>query len=64
MNETASPRRPNILLVMFDQLAPQSLPSYGHPIVQAPNLDHLSAGESCSRTRTAIRRFAPHLGSP
>ena len=27
-------RRPNILYVMFDQLAPQFLPSYGHKVVQ------------------------------
>lgn len=36
--------RPNILLVMADQLAPQTLPSYGHPVVQTPHLDRL-AGE-------------------
>src|SRR5262245_56704315 len=39
-----SPRgkRPNILFVMFDQLAPQSLPAYGHPLVQAPHLQALA----------------------
>lgn len=36
--------RPNILYVMFDQLAPQFLPSYGHKVVQAPTLARL-AGE-------------------
>ena len=35
-------RRPNILLVMFDQLAPQSLPCYGHTLVQAPHLSALA----------------------
>ncbi len=30
--------RPNILLVMFDQMSALSLPCYGHPVVQAPNL--------------------------
>jgi choline-sulfatase len=30
--------KPNILFVMFDQMAPQSLPCYGHPLVQAPHL--------------------------
>jgi len=30
--------RPNILLVMFDQMSAQSLPCYGHPLVRAPNL--------------------------
>jgi choline-sulfatase len=41
MSKTAT-KRPNILYVMFDQLAPQSLPSYGHPLVQAPNLQKLA----------------------
>jgi choline-sulfatase len=34
--------RPNIVLVMFDQMSALSLPSYGHPIVQAPNLTRLA----------------------
>jgi choline-sulfatase len=36
-------KRPNILYIMFDQLAPQFLPSYGHKVVQAPNLSRLAA---------------------
>ena len=36
-------RRHNILYVMFDQLAPQFLPSYGHQVVKAPNLERLAA---------------------
>ena len=36
-------RRPNILYVMFDQLAPHFLPSYGHKVVNAPNLTRLAA---------------------
>ena len=31
-------QRPNILFVMFDQMAALSLPVYGHPIVQAPHV--------------------------
>ena len=38
-----SDARPNILLVMFDQMAALSLPVYGHPVVQAPNLTRLAA---------------------
>ncbi len=32
---------PNILLILVDQLAPQALPTYGHPLVQAPHLRRL-----------------------
>lgn len=35
--------RPNILLVMADQLAPQTMPAYGHPVVQTPHLDRLAS---------------------
>ncbi|HEY3145630.1 MAG TPA: choline-sulfatase [Dongiaceae bacterium] len=34
--------RPNILLVMFDQMAALSLPVYGHPVVQAPHMAKLA----------------------
>ncbi|WP_119299783.1 choline-sulfatase [Dongia deserti] len=36
-------KRPNILLVMFDQMAALSLPVYGHPIVRAPHMTRLAA---------------------
>ncbi len=35
-------RRPNLLLVMFDQMAPQSLGVYGHPLVRTPHLEALA----------------------
>ena len=35
--------RPNILLVMADQLAAASLPPYGHGVVQAPHIAALAA---------------------
>ena len=35
-------RRPNILVVMADQLAGPYLPSYGHAVVRAPNHDRLA----------------------
>ncbi|HUA46245.1 MAG TPA: choline-sulfatase [Solirubrobacteraceae bacterium] len=35
--------RPNVLLIMVDQLAAQWLPAYGHELVRAPNLDKLAA---------------------
>ncbi|MEM7221450.1 MAG: choline-sulfatase [Pseudomonadota bacterium] len=34
-------RKPNILLIMVDQLAPQFLAGYGHSVVKTPNLDRL-----------------------
>ncbi len=39
-----SDKKPNILIVMVDQLAPAFLPIHGHPIVKAPNLEALAAG--------------------
>ena len=35
-------KRPNLLLIMADQLAPQVLPAYGHPRVRTPHLDRLA----------------------
>ncbi len=34
--------RPNIVVIMADQLAPQFLPCYGHPVVRAPALSRLA----------------------
>jgi choline-sulfatase len=36
-------KKPNILLIMVDQLAPQFLSAYGHPLVKTPNIDRLCA---------------------
>jgi len=36
-------KRPNIVVIMADQLAPQFTGTSGHPIVQTPNLDALAA---------------------
>ena len=35
-------RRPNILFVMADQMAPGFLPIHGHPVVKAPHLEALA----------------------
>jgi choline-sulfatase len=40
---TADSTKPNILFVMFDQMAALSLPGYGHRLVQTPHLDALAA---------------------
>lgn len=34
--------RPNILLIMADQLTPFLMGTYGHPVVKTPNLDRLA----------------------
>jgi iduronate 2-sulfatase len=39
---SAQPRRPNVLLIMADDLS-VDLGSYGHPLVKTPNLDRLAA---------------------
>jgi len=39
---TGMGRQPNIVLVMADQLAPQFLPCYGHPVVKAPTIARLA----------------------
>ena len=35
-------KRPNIVLIMADQLAASVLPTYGHPLVKTPNIDSLA----------------------
>ena len=37
------PKRPNIVLIMADQLAPQFTGTYGHPLVNTPHMDALAA---------------------
>ena len=37
-----STRKPNILIIMADQLAHRSLAAYGHTLVNTPNLDRLA----------------------
>ena len=39
---THKSKKPNILLIMADQLAPQFLPCYGHQVVKAPTLSKLA----------------------
>jgi choline-sulfatase len=36
-------KRPNIVVVMADQMAAPALPMYGHPLVDAPNLERLAS---------------------
>ena len=38
-----SENRPNILLIMSDEHAPMFSGTYGHPLVQTPNMDRLAA---------------------
>jgi choline-sulfatase len=72
---TMPERRPNILLVMADQLVPFLTGAYGHPVVQTPSLDRLAAEgvrfdaaytpyPLCSPARAALvtGRYASRLG--
>lgn len=34
--------RPNIVILMVDQLGARALPSYGHPLVKAPNIESIA----------------------
>ena len=43
MTPAATAARPNILLIMADQLAAGWLPAYGHTVVHAPNVTALAA---------------------
>ena len=36
------PTPPNVLMIMADQLAPQYLGAYGHPVVKSPRIDALA----------------------
>ena len=42
MGKDRAPARPNILVVMFDQLTPSALGCYGNPVAHAPTLDRLA----------------------
>ena len=76
MGSSARPDTPNILLIMADQLAPQALPVYGHPLVKAPHIGALAESgvvfdnaycnfPLCvpSRMSMLTGRFAHRLGS-
>jgi choline-sulfatase len=40
---TGSADRPNFLIIMADEHAPQFAGAYGHPLVQSPNMDRLAS---------------------
>ena len=43
MTPTTVGSRPNVLVIMYDQIAPASLGCYGNPVVKAPEIDRLAA---------------------
>ncbi len=61
-------KRPNILLIMADQMAAPALPVYGHPVVKAPKLQALAeAGvvfdsAYCASPLCAPARFSMFAG--
>ncbi len=58
------PKRPNIVIIMADQLAPQFCGAYGHPVAKTPHLDALAArgmrfdAAYCNAPLCAPSRFA------
>jgi choline-sulfatase len=60
--------KPNILFVMFDQMAALSLPVYGHPLVRMPNLEKLALSGAvfenayCNAPLCSPARFALMTG--
>ncbi len=61
-------KRPNILFVMFDQMAALSLPVYGHSVVRAPHMERLAASGTvfqnayCAAPLCSPARFAMLTG--
>jgi len=39
---SSSPQKPNIVVIMADQLSPQFCGTYGHPLVKTPHIDALA----------------------
>ena len=62
--------RPNIVVVMADQLAPHFTATYGHPVVSTPHLDALAARGArfdaayCHSPLCAPARFTMLAGQP
>jgi len=62
--------RPNVLVVMADQLAPHFTGTYGHPLVRTPNLDALAERGTrfdnayCHSPLCAPSRFTMLAGRP
>jgi choline-sulfatase len=60
--------RPNLVVVMADQLAASFLPAYGHPVVRTPHLDALARAGTvfesayCASPLCAPSRFAMLAG--
>ena len=54
-SEAQSPRRPNVLLIMSDDLN-NDLGTYGHPVVKTPHIDRLAQrGVRTTSSRCAIQ---------
>ena len=58
--------RPNILILMVDQLSAAALPGYGHRLVKSPNIDAIMRarnGVSITATPTSRCVLRPDLPS-
>ena len=62
MSSRSTRDRPNILVVMADQLTPFALGCYGNPVVKSPEIDRLAdqgvprPRDSCEHADHAVRR--------
>jgi choline-sulfatase len=53
-------KRPNIVLLMCDQLSARALPAYGHSLVKSPNIDSLAnSGSVFENCYTSFPLCAP-----
>ena len=56
--------KPNFLIIMSDQHAPDTIAGMGHPVVKTPSLDHLvSAGVSFRNAYCAYPMCTPSRAS-
>ena len=56
--------KPNLLIVVADQLAAPFLPAYGHPVVKTPNIDRLAREGVVFETMYSNARSARRRGRP
>ena len=68
-NKGADPKRPNILVLIADDISRDDFGCYGHPVIRTPNIDSLAASgvrftnailTTSSRDRKSTRLNSSH----